>query len=160
MPLATLIFLIFALAAALCDIATRRIPNWLTLAMALSFAVEVYSNFQGWEALGWHVAAASLVLFAGFGLHALGIMGGGDGKLLAAVALWIGWSQLVPLLVFTAILGGLIALYFILLRRLANHPALAMLPLPLPRRLKPGIPYGVAISAAAICLKASGLTLI
>ena len=53
-----------------------------------------------WAAYGWHFAAGALVLAVTFGLFAMGGMGGGDAKLLAATALWMGFGfQLVEYLV-------------------------------------------------------------
>ena len=91
------------------DALAMRIPNWLTLSIALSF-------FPMAVLAGMPLSAASLHLAAGFGLFALGfvlfslgLFGGGDAKLLAAAGLWLGWPDLIPFLVMTALAGGVLA---------------------------------------------------
>ncbi len=158
MTVFTMFFAFIALAAAVLDIATRRIPNWLTGALALGYILQSLVFFPGWENLAMHFAAGALVLFCGFALNAAGFMGGGDAKLLAAVVLWLGWELLVPFLLITAMAGGALAAIFLFLRAAERHPLL--MPLPLPRTKESTIPYGVAISAAALLIKSYGLTLI
>jgi prepilin peptidase CpaA len=99
-----------------------------------------------------HLAAGSLLLIVGILLFSLGWVGGGDAKLLAAAALWLGFESLVPFLAYVAVFGGALAIAILAYR---SFPATA---LPLPgwaARLhaKGGaMPYGVAIAAGALTI--------
>lgn len=100
--------LIVVMAATATDLRSRRIPNWLVLPfMAAGIAVSVFLH-------GWHGALQSaegvglgLVLFGA--LFLMGGMGAGDVKLCAAIGAWIGPQQLFLALIFTALVGGLMA---------------------------------------------------
>lgn len=98
-----------AVAAAVSDFLTMRIPNWLNAIIVLAFFPMAFATGMAGEAILWHCLAAIIVLVIGFGLFSAGFIGGGDAKLLAAAALWIGWTQLPPFLVFTALAGGVLA---------------------------------------------------
>lgn len=127
--------------AATGDLRTRTIPNWLTLAIAL-LAIPFWflSGLSVWLdiALQVGVAAGLFMLFAA--LFALGAMGGGDVKLIAAVALWLPPLAVLKLIVVMAMAGGAITLAMMIRHRSA----------------KPGeplkVPYGVAISFAGFWL--------
>jgi prepilin peptidase CpaA len=97
------------LAAAVCDLRTRRVPNALTLG-AGAVALAVHGTVGGWPALG----AATLGLAAGvalfFPLYALGGMGAGDVKLLGAIGAWLGPMGAVWTGLYGAIAGGILAL--------------------------------------------------
>ena len=94
-----------AVVAAVCDVRSRRIPNALMFgAAAVAF---VYSlTTAGFSGLGIATAGwlAGAALF--FPFFALGGMGAGDVKLLAALAAWFGPADAVWLAVFAAMAGG------------------------------------------------------
>jgi prepilin peptidase CpaA len=100
---------------------------------------------------GWSIVAALMVFAACFALFALNVMGGGDAKILSAAALWYGFStDLVLFLGLTGIYGGFLALIVLMIR--ANQNILLVSPVPIPMHFfknRAGIPYGVAIGAAA-----------
>lgn len=101
-------FLVVAAGAS--DFLTLRIPNWLNAVIALAFfPMAVMTGMPG-ETMLWHGIAALAVLAGGFALFSLGLIGGGDAKLLAAAGLWFGWPALAPFLVFTALAGGVLAI--------------------------------------------------
>lgn len=134
------------------DLLTMTIPNRITLGLAAAFlVVALLVGLPPGEIL-MHVAAGALVLVAGIVLFAIGGFGGGDAKLLAAGALWIGFDGLVLYLVQVTLFGGLLALVILAYRW---FPAEAF---PLPAwaaRLhaqKSGIPYGLAIAASALAV--------
>lgn len=140
------------LVAAAWDIVTFRIPNSLNLTFLALFPLAALLAPQPVDWL-WHLAAGGAVLAAGFVLFALGLLGGGDVKLLAVAALWLGWDRLPAFTLSVALLGGGLALLLLLLRR----PAVAMVLAHLgrtPAVLQQGaaIPYGIAIAAGGLVL--------
>lgn len=134
------------LAATVSDLTRYEIPNRVSLAVVAAFALTL-PEMPLWTSLA-HVSAA-LVLFAlGTALFVANVWGGGDVKLLAATTLWTGWSGLASFLLFTALAGALLALALLILRRtLPVAPAGRWYSRLLSR--SEGIPYGVAIAAAA-----------
>ena len=97
-----------ALVAVAFDLRTRRIPNYVTLsaaalALVAATATEGLSGL-GSAALGWFVGA--LVFFPFF---ALGGMGAGDVKLMAALGAWLGPLNALWLAIFSSIAGGVAA---------------------------------------------------
>lgn len=103
------------LTAAVYDVKTRRLPNSLTLGAAVAALVGQVA-LSGWAGVGLAAAgwAAGLALF--FPVFALGGMGAGDVKLLAAVGAWLGpWGVLWTAL-YAALAGGVMALGVVLVR--------------------------------------------
>jgi prepilin peptidase CpaA len=103
-PLAALL----GLAAAI-DWRSRRIPNWLTLALA---ACGIAQSFAPWGTV--HPTSAMTGFLAGMGLtiipFAIGALGGGDVKLLAALGIWIGPLPVLWVFLAAAIIGMFIVL--------------------------------------------------
>lgn len=146
--------------AALSDVATMTIPNRISLALTGLFFVAAWCA---------HLSLADTALHAGVGLaalvltitaFALGWLGGGDAKLIAAACLWVGPAAALPFFTFTAVAGGALALV-LLGARWYGAPFAASGPEWLRRLLTPkgAIPYGVAIAAGAIAaFPGAGLT--
>jgi prepilin peptidase CpaA len=134
--------------AAVTDSLSRRIPNRLCAALALLGLVRIAVALVGGE-----LAASGLDLAAALAIFALaalafrfGALGGGDVKLLAAGALWLGAAALGPYLLATVLAGGALAVLFVTWR------------LALPARAAgPSLPYGVAIAAGGILTTAGAL---
>lgn len=127
------------LVAAFTDIRSRHIANWLNIAIALGAPLFWWaSGIALWPDVGiqFGVAFATFVVLAG--IFAMGGMGGGDVKLLTALALWIPPLQFLNLLVVMAIVGGILTLGFG-----AWHIARR-------QRDKIAIPYGVAIATGGL----------
>ena len=97
------------LAACFTDVASRRIPNALTgLAVVTAFAA--HSLLPGGQGLGHAAIGLAVGLAVFFPFFALGGMGGGDVKLMAALGAWIGWSPIVWTALYGAVAGGLMAI--------------------------------------------------
>jgi prepilin peptidase CpaA len=99
-----------------------------------------------------HFAAGALVLVVTFALFAIGGMGGGDAKLLAATAVWMGFGiLLLEYLVLGAVFGGLLTLAVL---RFRNSPVSTLAAQNMFLRHfadhKTGIPYGVALGVAGL----------
>jgi prepilin peptidase CpaA len=100
-----------------------------------------------------HAGAALIVLAASFAMFARGWIGGGDAKLAAASALWLGWAHLLDYVLYASLLGGGLTLLLLEFRKW---------PLPAPVRgqdwverlhdRQGGVPYGIALAAAALLI--------
>ena len=134
------------------DLVTMTIPNRISLAMIAGFFFITLWIGLPTDVVVAHIAAGILVLAAGIGMFAMGWVGGGDAKLLAAAALWLGLTDLLSFLLLTGIVGSLLMLALLSYRR---YPAAA---LPLPawavrlHRSETGIPYGIAIGTAGLLI--------
>jgi prepilin peptidase CpaA len=143
----------FLAIAAACDLASFTIPNRLTLALAVVFAIFGLAAGLTPGIFAIHLAAGLVALAAGFALFAFGYIGGGDAKLFAAVALWLGWHDLLTYAIAASLLGGLLTVAFLGLRQL---------PLPVHfmrwnwilklHEKNSGIPYGVALASGALAI--------
>ena len=144
--------LLLALAAGW-DLASFTIPNFLPLALLAGFAVFVAASGFSWPVTGWHLAAGFVGLSIGFALFAFGFIGGGDAKLFAAVALWLGFADLLPYALLASIFGGALTLGLLALRQMPL-PSFAMRHAWVLRLhdARSGIPYGVALAAGAFAL--------
>jgi len=133
--------------AAVSDIRTRTIPNWTALAVIGLFVLLALLN--GWVWAEHAILAGFIALAVGVGLYALGVVGAGDAKLFAAVALFTGLDHLLPLGLVTSLVGGAIAVVSLALR---PRRALVMFALGGKGDFGRGIPYGVPIAIAGIVL--------
>lgn len=125
--------------AAFTDIRRRQIDNWLSAAVALAaplFWISTGLSLWPGVALQFGTAIACFALCAG--LFAIRQMGGGDVKLLTALALWFEPMWFMRLFLVMAVVGGVLTIVFG-----AWHIA---------RRQKDkiAIPYGVAIAGAGL----------
>ena len=151
--IATFLFPLALLYAGTRDLMSYEIPNWVSLAMIVAFLVAAFAGSFRLVDIGWHLAAGAAVLAVGFILFAVKIFGGGDAKLLAACAVWIGWTGLFKFFIFVALIGGVFALALIVFRRLTLPDSWTKRRWI--RRLhdqKSGIPYGVAIGLGGILM--------
>jgi prepilin peptidase CpaA len=125
----------------------------VSLLLTAGFFLLAIATGMSAEAIGLHVAAGALVLAIAFVCFARGWIGGGDAKLAAAVALWLGFEHLFAFMVYAALAGGTLATTILSLRQM-----------PLPRAMAAeawavrlhdrgaGIPYGIALAAAALVI--------
>src|ERR1700684_2748822 len=128
-------------AAAAFDWRSRTIPNWLTPASALG-AIPFWwaSGLSLWPGIALHFGVA-LAVFAVFALaFQLGMMGGGDVKMVAAIALWLPPLAVVQLLFVMSIAGGLLTVGMLIPHKLRKAAG------------QPEIPYGIAIAFAGMWL--------
>ncbi|KQT19509.1 peptidase [Methylobacterium sp. Leaf399] len=137
--------------AASSDLLTMTIPNRVSLILVVGFFAFAAACGFTWTEVGLHVGAGSLVLAVTFTLFALGVIGGGDAKLAAATALWLGFDHLVDYLIVASIAGGALTLLLLVSR---NYP-LPFIAGRLPFVLhlhdrKTGVPYGIALAASAL----------
>ncbi|MEI9415419.1 A24 family peptidase [Mesorhizobium sp. Cs1321R2N1] len=153
--LEALIFVVFPfcmLFAAISDMLSMTIANRVPVLLVAVFALVAPLTGMEWAVYGWHFAAGAIVLAVTFGLFALGGMGGGDAKLLAATAVWMGLNvHLVEYLVASTIIGGLLTIAILFYRK----SSLAMFTgrNPFLRHFaeeSAGVPYGIALGLGGL----------
>jgi prepilin peptidase CpaA len=135
------------------DLTTMTIPNWLTLTLALAFLIAAVATAMPLAEIALHLAVGFAVLLVGMGFFAKGWIGGGDAKLMAAIGLWVGWTQAIPYFVTASIFGGALTLLILGFRTLPLPAFFVRQPwlLRLHDRGE-GIPYGLALAAAALII--------
>jgi prepilin peptidase CpaA len=155
--LSSLAFAALVIVAALKDLASFTIPNWISIALALAFAPAAWLAGLSLGAIGVSVAVAFGVLLAAIGMFALGWIGGGDAKLMTAASLWVGLKGLAAFAVWTGVAGGGLALSLLALRSAWLRPVTIAGPAWTRRLATPGeaAPYGVAIAFGALIAFAS-----
>lgn len=150
---AILVVFPFAMAfAAISDFLSMTIQNKVPLILVGSFLILAPLTGMAWPVFGMHIVAAVVVLAACFVLFAIASMGGGDAKLIAATALWMGWNtNLVFYLAAMSVLGGLLTLLILVYR--ASPVTVLAGRVECLRRLadkNEGVPYGMALGAAGL----------
>ena len=150
------VFPALALHAALHDFRHYRIPNWLNLAIVGAFFPVAWLAGMPWDVFIWHLAAFGVVLatmFAVFMLLPASKFGGGDAKMIAAVAIWIDWNHLLEFGIMTALAGGVLAAIMWLWRVLQIEYGVWMQGDSTLRKVMSynvKLPYGAAIAAGGI----------
>lgn len=127
------------LASGIEDARRRTIDNLKTGTIALLAPLWwIASGLTAWPGLAIQLGMAALV----FGLFCLafhvGQMGGGDVKLIGALALWLPPSGLIMMLIVMAIVGGAVTLVMAIDHKIARRSG----------QLE--VPYGVAIAIAGL----------
>jgi len=148
---ALLTFPALVLVAAAKDLTSYTIPNWISIALGAAFvpaAAAAWASGASLPDLALCLGVGVGALIVGVVMFTFGWIGGGDAKLFAACALWLGWSALAPFLFWTAIAGGVLSMLLLAFRRrsavsadgwygkLMTHGA--------------PVPYGLAICAGAL----------
>ena len=150
-PLPILAFMGLIIAAAVIDLRSLTIPNKISLAIALIYPAHVIASGGSVDWVSGLLVGMA-VLTGGFVLFTCKLIGGGDAKLLAAASLWAGPALISPLLLFTALGGGAIAIAMWLHHRYTRAATVGMI---LhsgtdPDFAKRDMAYGVAIAVGAI----------
>lgn len=141
-------FFALCLFAALIDIETLTIPNWLNGWLAFLFVPTAIIAAPGWDVAGWHLLIGAVAFVVSVGLFFVGFYGGGDAKFIPAVMLWLGPAGAAPFLVATAMAGGVLTILIVILRAVVPQGVTPGFGLATFEDRK-GIPYGVAIAAGA-----------
>jgi prepilin peptidase CpaA len=150
-----LVFPALVIVGAVTDLTSYRIPNSISLALALAFAAAAgvaLASGMALSAVGLDLVVGAGALIVGIAMFALRWIGGGDAKLFASAALWLGWPALPTYLVMTALAGGGLALLLMFLRSSPVRPLVPAGPAWFVRLVEPGesVPYGVAIAIGAL----------
>lgn len=149
LPFAALPAMMFV--AALTDLREYRIPNWTSGWLAIGGLAAIALSGMAWTDAGLQLAMGAAALALGVLLFALGVWGGGDGKLVAAAALWFDPSSMLMFLLYTSFAGAGMAVIALAL----NYFKVLLWRIPILRRLPiehwaKRSPYGVAIAIGAL----------
>ncbi len=137
--------------AAASDLLTMRISNRVTSLVSLGFVLYAVASGMAWADLSRHLAAGALTLLITFFFFARGWIGGGDAKLAASTALWIGLGHLLDYLLMASLLGGPLTLTILSARTYPLPKPVLKLPFAVHLHdARTGIPYGIALAAAAL----------
>ena len=128
-------------AAAVTDWRSRIISNRLNAAIAL-LAIPFWwaSDLALWPGIGLQLAMAAAIFAVLALMFSLGLMGGGDVKMAAAIALWLPPLTMFKLLLIMSLAGGVLTLALLIPHRIARSAG------------NPEIPYGIAIAFAGLWL--------
>ncbi len=132
--------------AAYGDWLRRDIPNRLNAAIALTAPLYWWAaGFSLWPQVALIVAIALILFFVFAIAFALGAMGGGDVKMIGALALWLTPGQVPLMLVAMALSGGLLTLAMLVHHRMSGKDQ------------RPEIPYGIAIAIGGLVAVMNGI---
>jgi prepilin peptidase CpaA len=127
--------------AAVIDVRTFTISNRLNLTVALLAPVYWVSiALSPWPGIAVQLASATTVFTLLAAAFYAGMMGGGDVKLAAALALWFSPASTIKFLIWMSIAGGVLTLAIVVWHRLRR------------REGRPEIPYGVAIAFGGLAI--------
>ena len=149
---ALIVFPLLMAFAALADLFTMTIPNRVSLLLiGAYFALALYLR-EPWEVVAMHASCGLLMLIVTFMMFSLRWIGGGDAKLVAATALWLGWGALFEYGLVASLIGGVLTLAIMALRSPERLPP-RLLSFEFVRRLAEkngGVPYGIALALAGL----------
>lgn len=143
---------ILAVLCAVSDARTLTIPNKYVIGIIALFPIGYILN-QGAISLESHLMAAGIVFGISFILFSLKLMGGGDSKMITAIALWLGMSGIMPFMVIMALTGGILASISLVLKKnkkLIPKKAGQKSWFGQLRENKSVVPYGIAIAIGGI----------
>lgn len=148
-----LVFPLSLIAGAVSDLIRYEIPNALPAFLLAGYVGYAAVSGASLSAFGVSLASGLVVLVCGAILFRCGLLGGGDVKMLAAAAPWVGWAGLPWFLLLVALWGGALAVV-VFVGRLLNRGISRSGPHWWQRLFRGdgGIPYGVAICAGGLSM--------
>lgn len=144
-------FLLLVAAAAWFDACKYIIPNTIPITLAVLFVAIAAFRFEHIAVLE-HLGAGALVFCVGILAFRFNVLGGGDIKLLSAIALWVGLNLLPVFILAVALFGGVLALFLLAMRHLMGWAVRAQwMSVEPPVVFRPGekVPYAIAIGAGS-----------
>ena len=144
------IFVFALIYAAFSDARAMTISNKISLAIIVAFALATPLAWESWAMFGQHMGVGLVFFIAGFAMFAVGGLGGGDAKLMAATALWWSWGDALMYVFYTTLFGGLLALFLMLGKKyIPVRVATSGLVGQMFTETKK-MPYGIALAAGAL----------
>lgn len=144
------IFTLGMLTAAYKDALTMTIPNWVSLLILGGFFVVAPFVLNDWPTFGIHLLSGLSLFLFGFFLFAMGWLGGGDAKLMAATAFWWQWADLLNYLIYTTLAGGVLAFFILWARKFVPKHILSAPWLHTLIKEETRMPYGLALAFGAL----------
>jgi prepilin peptidase CpaA len=139
--------------AAASDLFTMTISNRVSILLAAAFLVLAVASGMDPYDIASHLGAGALVLAIAFGCFAMGWVGGGDAKVAAAAALWLGFGHLLHYLLYASLFGGVLTIVLLQMRQWPLPYALTGQSWLLRLHAKEsGIPYGIALATGALMI--------
>ena len=139
--------------AMVADFRTFEIPHSLPIALVVVFPIAAWAANMSWQQIAWACGLATFMLVVAILMVLFRVMGGGDGKLIAAAALWTGPEAIMPFLLLIALMGGVLALVILLYRRLPLASTLASFTaFQKMHAEKRDLPYAIAIGIAGLII--------
>jgi prepilin peptidase CpaA len=138
--------------AAIGDVRSFTITNKLNLTIAACFIVLAIPMGIAWPAFFDHVKIGIIAAVIAIIMFYIGIFGGGDAKMIGAIALWLGSAPMISFVFYTSLAGGVLGVSLLLGRRLARQYGLPKSPKWARRMLRKqsSVPYGVALAIGAL----------
>jgi len=139
--------------SAFSDLVSMTISNKVSILLMGGFVIIAYATGMPLVTFGWHWAMFALVLVISFALFAMGAIGGGDAKLAASTALWLGWEHTLSYIMIASLIGAVLTLLMLRLRgNIIPEPVEKIDWIARLYRADTGIPYGIALGAAAVAV--------
>ncbi|MBI1405558.1 MAG: pilus assembly protein CpaA [Caulobacter sp.] len=134
------------------DVTSFTIPNWISAVLIVGFGLAAIALGLPWQTALTCLGVGVAGLLIAMGMFAMGWIGGGDAKMFAAAALWLGWPASINFVLVTGLAGGALAVSLLGLRSVWLRPLTVRGPDWVGRLAKPGgdAPYGVAIAIGAL----------
>jgi prepilin peptidase CpaA len=151
--LALLVFPLLMIFAALADLFTMTIPNRVSLVLIAAYLLLALYLRLPLATVGLHVSCGLAMLALTFTMFQMGWIGGGDAKLAAATALWVGWPALFEYGLAASLIGGALTIAILALRhyelpeKLLSVGFIAKL-----AEKNGGVPYGIALALAGLVI--------
>ena len=151
--LALLVFPLLMIFAALADLFTMTIPNRVSLVLIAAYLLLALYLRLPLATVGLHLSCGVAMLALTFTMFQMGWIGGGDAKLAAATALWLGWPSLFEYGLAASLIGGALTVAILALRhydlpeKLLSVGFIAKL-----AEKNGGVPYGIALALAGLLI--------
>jgi prepilin peptidase CpaA len=151
--LALLVFPLLMIFAALADLFTMTIPNRVSLVLIAAYLLLALYLRLPLATVGLHLSCGVAMLALTFTMFQMGWIGGGDAKLAAATALWLGWPSLFEYGLAASLIGGALTVAILALRhydlpeKLLSVGFIAKL-----AEKNGGVPYGIALALAGLMI--------
>jgi len=147
------LFPLLMIYAACMDLFTMRISNGISIALTVGFLPLAMAYGLPPPVIGLHYSCGLFILLITFTMFAFGMIGGGDAKLAAASAIWMGFDYLLDYLIVASLLGGVLALALLAARRIPLPAALSRRDW-IARLHDPNgaVPFGIALGLGGVII--------